>query len=102
VSKQVQQMVQFIRQEAEEKANEIAVTAEEVCGRLCSSQHPVTSSELAGLLQGLRYNALLLRRNFALPACSGTESESAVLKGSPVWSFMCAGVQHREAAACRG
>jgi hypothetical protein len=30
VSKQVQQMVQFIRQEAEEKANEIAVSAEEV------------------------------------------------------------------------
>jgi vacuolar-type H+-ATPase subunit E/Vma4 len=31
VSKQVQQMVQFIRQEAEEKANEISVSAEEVC-----------------------------------------------------------------------
>ena len=30
VSKQVQQMVRFIRQEAEEKANEIAVSAEEV------------------------------------------------------------------------
>jgi len=30
VSKQVQQMVQFIRQEAEEKANEISVSAEEV------------------------------------------------------------------------
>ncbi|XP_054824957.1 V-type proton ATPase subunit E [Prosopis cineraria] len=29
VSKQIQQMVRFIRQEAEEKANEIAVTAEE-------------------------------------------------------------------------
>ena len=37
VSKQVQQMVQFIRQEAEEKANEIAVAAEEVCDRPCSS-----------------------------------------------------------------
>lgn len=37
VSKQVQQMVQFIRQEAEEKANEIAVTAEEVCSRWCSA-----------------------------------------------------------------
>ena len=31
VSKQVHQMVRFIRQEAEEKANEIAVSAEEVC-----------------------------------------------------------------------
>ena len=30
VSKQVQQMVQFIKQEAEEKANEISVAAEEV------------------------------------------------------------------------
>ena len=30
MSKQVQQMVRFIRQEAEEKANEIAVSAEEV------------------------------------------------------------------------
>jgi len=30
VGKQVQQMVQFIRQEAEEKANEISVSAEEV------------------------------------------------------------------------
>lgn len=30
VSKQIQQMVRFIRQEAEEKANEIAVSAEEV------------------------------------------------------------------------
>lgn len=31
VSKQIQQMVRFIRQEAEEKANEISVSAEEVC-----------------------------------------------------------------------
>jgi V-type H+-transporting ATPase subunit E len=30
VSKQVQQMVHFIKQEAEEKANEISVAAEEV------------------------------------------------------------------------
>lgn len=30
VNKQIQQMVQFIRQEAEEKANEIAVSTEEV------------------------------------------------------------------------
>ena len=30
VSKQVHQMVRFIRQEAEEKANEISVSAEEV------------------------------------------------------------------------
>ncbi|KAJ0699453.1 hypothetical protein HanOQP8_Chr10g0356021 [Helianthus annuus] len=30
VSKQIQQMVAFIRQEAEEKANEISVSAEEV------------------------------------------------------------------------
>ncbi|KAM0994601.1 hypothetical protein EV2_010419 [Malus domestica] len=29
VSKQIQQMVRFIRQEAEEKANEISVSAEE-------------------------------------------------------------------------
>jgi hypothetical protein len=32
VSKQVQQMVHFIKQEAEEKANEISVAAEEVRG----------------------------------------------------------------------
>lgn len=31
VSKQIQQMIRFIRQEAEEKANEISVAAEEVC-----------------------------------------------------------------------
>lgn len=30
VSKQIQQMVRFIRQEADEKANEISVSAEEV------------------------------------------------------------------------
>lgn len=30
VSKQIQQMIRFIRQEAEEKANEISVSAEEV------------------------------------------------------------------------
>lgn len=30
VNKQIQQMVHFIRQEAEEKANEIAVSTEEV------------------------------------------------------------------------
>lgn len=36
VSKQIQQMVRFIRQEAEEKANEISVSAEEV--RLISLQ----------------------------------------------------------------
>ncbi|PNX99028.1 V-type proton ATPase subunit E-like protein, partial [Trifolium pratense] len=29
VSKQIQQMIRFIRQEAEEKANEISVSAEE-------------------------------------------------------------------------
>lgn len=34
VSKQVQQMVHFIRQEAEEKANEISVSAEEVGNNL--------------------------------------------------------------------
>lgn len=34
VSKQVQQMVHFIRQEAEEKANEISVSAEEVRNNL--------------------------------------------------------------------
>lgn len=33
VSKQIQQMVRFIRQEAEEKANEISVSAEEVRNR---------------------------------------------------------------------
>ncbi len=33
VSKQVQQMVHFIKQEAEEKANEISVAAEEVRGK---------------------------------------------------------------------
>lgn len=31
VNKKIQQMVHFIRQEAEEKANEIAIVAEEVC-----------------------------------------------------------------------
>lgn len=30
VSRQIQQMIRFIRQEAEEKANEISVAAEEV------------------------------------------------------------------------
>ena len=30
VSKQIQQMVRFIRQEAEEKANEISISAKEV------------------------------------------------------------------------
>lgn len=37
VSKQIQQMVRFIRQEAEEKANEISVSAEEVFHFLHSS-----------------------------------------------------------------
>jgi len=31
VERQIQQMVRFIRQDAEEKANEIAVLTEEVC-----------------------------------------------------------------------
>lgn len=31
VGKQISQMVRFIKQEAEEKANEIAISAEEVC-----------------------------------------------------------------------
>ena len=38
VSKQVQQMVQFIKQEAEEKANEISVAAEEVRESICLFQ----------------------------------------------------------------
>lgn len=36
VGKQISQMVRFIKQEAEEKANEIAISAEEVCTELCS------------------------------------------------------------------
>lgn len=43
VSKQIQQMVRFIRQEAEEKANEISVSAEEV-------RHPIFLSFLWFLL----------------------------------------------------
>jgi V-type H+-transporting ATPase subunit E len=33
VERQIDQMVRFIKQEAEEKANEISVSAEEVCFR---------------------------------------------------------------------
>lgn len=36
VSRQIQQMVRFIRQEAEEKANEISVSAEEVINILAN------------------------------------------------------------------
>lgn len=35
VERQIDQMVRFIKQEAEEKANEISVSAEEVCS-FCS------------------------------------------------------------------
>ena len=35
VEKQIKQMVDFIKQEAEEKANEIRVSAEEVPRRAC-------------------------------------------------------------------
>lgn len=42
VSKQIQQMVRFIRQEAEEKANEISVSAEEVCSKQWSFRNIVT------------------------------------------------------------
>lgn len=45
VSKQIQQMVRFIRQEAEEKASEISVSAEEV-GQLAFSPLYPASSEL--------------------------------------------------------
>ncbi len=42
VGKQISQMVRFIKQEAEEKANEIAISAEEVCstytGAYCSTR----------------------------------------------------------------
>ena len=37
VEKQIDQMVRFIKQEAEEKANEIGVSAEEVCPRHSAS-----------------------------------------------------------------
>jgi hypothetical protein len=43
VERQIDQMVRFIKQEAEEKANEIAVSAEEVrptCDRVCASRAP--------------------------------------------------------------
>jgi vacuolar-type H+-ATPase subunit E/Vma4 len=40
VERQIEQMVRFIKQEAEEKANEIRVSAEEVCGvRLAAAAH---------------------------------------------------------------
>jgi hypothetical protein len=44
VSKQIQQMVRFIRQEAEEKASEISVSAEEVSFPFL--RFPCTSPEL--------------------------------------------------------
>lgn len=37
VSRQIQQMVRFIRQEAEEKANEISVSSEEVINVLTNN-----------------------------------------------------------------
>lgn len=43
VSKQVQQMVHFIRQEAEEKANEISVSAEEVRNNLFYNAFPLSA-----------------------------------------------------------
>lgn len=47
VSRQIQQMVRFIRQEAEEKANEISVSAEEV--RSLSVSLPISSDLLISL-----------------------------------------------------
>lgn len=47
VSRQIQQMVRFIRQEAEEKANEISVSAEEV--RPLSVSLPISSDLLISL-----------------------------------------------------
>uniref|UniRef100_A0A7I4F898 Uncharacterized protein n=1 Tax=Physcomitrium patens TaxID=3218 RepID=A0A7I4F898_PHYPA len=49
VSKQVQQMVQFIRQEAEEKANEISVSAEERIGLPESRAHGSSQLEESAL-----------------------------------------------------
>jgi hypothetical protein len=43
VSKQIQQMVRFIRQEADEKANEISVSAEEVSLPCLPLPHPPRS-----------------------------------------------------------
>jgi hypothetical protein len=39
VGRQITQMVQFIKQEAEEKANEIAVAAEEARAQPCCETH---------------------------------------------------------------
>jgi len=62
VSKQIQQMVRFIRQEAEEKASEISVSAEEVsflptrfpCLLGASRSFPMRSSALLAARSGRR------------------------------------------------
>lgn len=55
VSKQIQQMVRFIRQEAEEKANEISVSAEEVSliTRICTLFYPVGSFGFEKIVKNL-------------------------------------------------
>lgn len=80
VSKQIQQMVRFIRQEAEEKANEISVSAEEVlfflfllfyfCASL--SENPFNASMyncvlfVHSIVVALRLIVILLRKE---PVC---------------------------------
>lgn len=55
VERQVDQMVRFIKQEAEEKANEIMVSAEEVWLITGSAERPVLSIHCQGsLLDALR------------------------------------------------
>ena len=66
VSNQIQQMVRFIRQEAEEKANEISVSAEEVRLSLFSS----TSQDLSIALIIMDLLWLNMCRNSTSRSCS--------------------------------
>ena len=106
VSKQIQQMVGFIRQEAEEKANEISVSAEEVTIPIPSSTSflsfryfyrsfdPLHSINLVSrLAQWLRNIMPLLHLPVCNCLCLELDRDSRC--------FFLAGVQHREAAVGR-
>jgi hypothetical protein len=78
VGKQVQQMVRFILQEADEKASEITVAAEEV--RAADSLSIVSKSQISNdrLDDGVRLRAGVQHREAAAGGVRETEGEAGV------------------------
>lgn len=95
VERQIDQMVKFIKQEAEEKANEISVSAEEV------HRSAVLCHFFAAKLVQHRAMSACLKQPFQKHTARSTVVVQSLQIPCTKDAKLVAGVQHREAAAPR-